>query len=233
MPTIKFLTADPVVAKHFAVEPLKKNIPGWYKDVPRLFSEERIDDLIRVGNNTDRSVKACIPVQDYLTSGYLIKTVSHTKFRNTPGSAGDVCGVSYYTTDVESIATHGHKQCPVHIEGKRKTYIKFNSPWIIKTQPGYSCLFYQPFFHMEDRFTVLPAIVDTDTYDLPVNFPGFIKGDAEVEVMPGEPLIAVFPFKRESWVSEVICEPERKPSLFSRFLNEGYKRAFWTRKSYR
>lgn len=233
MPHIKFITADEIVAKHFSVEPAKKLIPEWYKNTPRLLGEESIDALAQVKGTTNRSIKACVPVLDYLTSGYIIKTVSHTKFQNE--NTEDSSCVKYATSDQSSIATHSHKQCPVKIEGERKTYIKFNSPWVIKTPPGYSCYFYQPFFHMENRFTVLPGIVDTDTYDKPINFPGWIMGKDEVEVEPGVPLIAVLPFKRESWTSEVKYDPEQfhKPSVFDKFLNEAYKRFFWAAKSYK
>lgn len=88
---------------------------------------------------------------------------------------------------------------------------------------------------MESRFTVMPAIVDTDTYDKPINFPGWIVGNDEVEVQPGTPLIAVLPFKREEWVSEIIVNEKEatKKTLFDKFLNEAYKRFYWSAKSYR
>lgn len=233
MPNIKFITADEIVAKHFSVEPAKKLIPDWYKQTPRILGDESIDTLAKVGGTSNRSIKACVPVMDYLTSGYIIKTTSHTKFQND--NADGQSGVKYATSDQSTIATHAHKQCPVKIDGELKTYIKFNSPWIIKTPPGYSCYFYQPFFHMENRFAVMPAIVDTDTYDKPINFPGWIIGNDEVEVEPGTPLIAVFPFKREGWVSEVIVDEKEvtKKTLFDRFLSEAYKRFYWSAKSYR
>jgi hypothetical protein len=233
MPHIKFITADPVVAENFSVEPAKKVIPDWYKNTPKFLGSEDVDGLIKNGNTSNRSIKACVPVLDYLTSGYVIKTVSHTKFKNENGE--DFCGIKYVTSDNSSISTHSHKQCPVRIEGERKTYIKFNSPWIIKTPPGYSCYFYQPFFHMENRFTLMPGIVDTDTYHKPINFPGWINGNEEVEVEPGVPLVALFPFKREEWKSEVIVDQNEivKPTLFDKLLNEAYKRFYWKPKSYR
>ena len=233
MPKIQFITADQAVSEHFAIEPSKKLIPEWYKDIPRFLGSEDIDTLAQNKSNTNRSIKACVPVLDYLTSGYIIKTVSHTKFKNE--NTEETSGVKYYTSDVGSISTHSHKQCPVKIEGERKTYIKFNSPWIIKTPPGYSCYFYQPFFHMENRFTLMPGIVDTDTYHKTINFPGWINGKEEVEVEPGVPIIAVFPFKREEWTSEVLVKPEEfvKPTLFDKFLAEAYKRFYWSPKSYK
>lgn len=226
---IRFASADPIVVKHFSVEPIKKHIPDWYKGVPKYLHPETVEELAQSGGTSARTIKACVPVLDYLTSGYLIRAVSHTKFVNQCGD--DETGVAYATSDLGSIGTHSHRQCPVKIEGDRKTYIKFNSPWRIKTPKGYSCFFYQPFFHMEKRFTLLPGIVDTDTYDKPINFPGWINGRDEVEVEPGTPLVAVFPFQREKWAAEIVVE-DGKPSLFDKFLSSAYRRFYWARKEY-
>lgn len=233
MPKIKFITHDEIVAENFAVEPAKKIVPSWYKNTPKFTQPETIENLSKDGGTTRRSVKACIPVLDYLTSGYIIKATSHTRFQNS--NTDEKSCIKYVTTDLSSISTHSHKQCPISIENENKTYIKFNSPWIIKTPPGYSCYFYQPFFQMETRFTLMPGIVDTDTYDKPINFPGWINGKEEVEVEPGTPLIVVLPFKREAWTSELLLDPKEfsKPRLFDKFLSEAYKKFYWKPKSYR
>ena len=233
MQKIQFITGDEISAKNFAIEPSKKIVPEWYKNTDKFILPETIDNIAGQNGNSFRTIKACMPVLDYLTSGYIIKTISHTRFIND--NTEEYSSVKYATSELHSIETHPHKQCPIKIEGERKTYIKFNSPWIIKTPPGYSCYFYQPFFHMETRFTLMPAIVDTDKYDKTINFPGWINGKKEVEVEPGVPLIAVLPFKREEWKSELILDPDlaKKPSLFDRFLNEAYKKLYWKPKSYR
>ena len=71
---------------------------------------------------------------------------------------------------------HSHSQCPIELEGKKKSYFKISLPWRIKTPPGYSCLFMQPYYHFEKEFALLPAIIDTDVCDLnSVHFPGYLK----------------------------------------------------------
>ena len=79
------------------------------------------------------------------------------------------------------------------------SYPKWINPWSIKTPPGYSILFVQP-FHRECPFSILPGTVDTDTYTAPVNFP-FALNDWNFEgIIPaGTPMAQVIPFKRESW----------------------------------
>jgi hypothetical protein len=73
------------------------------------------------------------------------------------------------------------------------------NPWAIKTPPGYSVLFTQP-FHRESSFTILPGIVDTDTYSAAVNFP-FVLNDINFEglIPAGTPIAQAIPFLREDW----------------------------------
>jgi len=64
-------------------------------------------------------------------------------------------------------------------------------------------LFVQP-FHRESAFTILPGVVDTDTYTAPVNFP-FVLNDINFEgIIPaGTPIAQVIPFQREEWQMEI------------------------------
>ena len=48
---------------------------------------------------------------------------------------------------------------------------KFGNKWLIKTPPGYSCLFIHPMNRVENRFKLIEGIVDTDTYVNTINFP--------------------------------------------------------------
>ena len=43
---------------------------------------------------------------------------------------------------------------------------KIFNPWIIKTPPGYSCLFTSPLNNNDDRFNIIPGIVDNDIFDI-------------------------------------------------------------------
>ena len=60
--------------------------------------------------------------------------------------------------------------------------------WTIITPPGWSCLFVSPLNRPNGLFEVIAGIVDTDTYPVPVNFPGMVLGDGEAEIVPGQPL---------------------------------------------
>jgi hypothetical protein len=99
---------------------------------------------------------------------------------------------------------------PIQLEGspyveknKNLPFYKIINPWIIKTPPGYSCLFVPPLNNTDDRFSIIPAIVDTDTFPNEINFPIVINGDKyptlDTVLKKGTPYVQVIPFKRDKW----------------------------------
>ena len=210
-------------------------MPEWYKNIPMLMGPEGVDEYLEMTKTVDRTrrtIRHCVPVLDYMTSGYLIRAAAHIKVKPTDDPETDIKGIRYFTAQMGSFELHGHAQCPVKIGGEKKTYIKFTNPWLIRTPPGYSCLFYQPFYNLEERYTLLPAIVDTDKHDVPVNFPGYLNGPDEIEVLPGDPLMAVFPFKRDDWKMEIVTRA-KGPSIMDLFLTAAYKTMNWSKKSFK
>ena len=76
--------------------------------------------------------------------------------------------------------------------------VKFTNPWRIYTPPGYSVMFMTPTYQFEKRFTVLPGIVETDSYHH-INFPSIWHTTKDAIIERGTPFIQVIPFKRDEW----------------------------------
>jgi hypothetical protein len=184
--------------------PAKKHVPNWYKDMTRHIGPQRKLDVTAINGVVDKylTLKACVPVQDFLTSGYIIPLWQELLVKK--GSNGTL-GFHWPDSNVEVITDHRREQVhgsPLAEETDGGLIFKFVSPWRIETPPGYSCLFFSPFYHRGD-FEILPAIVDTDGLT-EVNFPFIYKGPAgETLYSPGTPLIQVMPFKREDWTHAV------------------------------
>jgi hypothetical protein len=115
------------------------------------------------------------------------------------------------------------------------------NPWIIKTPPGYSCLFLPPMNNTDDRFSILPGIVDTDSFPLEINFPIVLNGDKypvlKTTIKKGNHYVQVIPFKREKWkmkITKTNNEKIKELQFFS--LSEvihNYKTKFWSKKSWK
>jgi len=106
----------------------------------------------------------------------------------------------YEWSSYNLIDFHQVEQMPEHPKrNAHMSYPKWMNPWAVKTPKGYSSLFIQP-MHRESPFTILPGVVDTDTYTAPVNF-AFVLNDINFEglIPAGTPIAQVIPIKRDEW----------------------------------
>jgi hypothetical protein len=230
---IEFTTTDEIALSAFPPQPASAAIPDWYRALPLVASAEcSYKEQYQHNFKTRFSIKGCVPVQDYLTSGYVLRL--HTDVGITVEEVNGEEHVWWYTGDGPNcISIHNHVQCPVPIEGKKKTYIKFELPWVVTTPPGYSCLFYQPEFLFNENFRLFPAIVDCDTYGQQVNFPGYTLKHGSFKIDAGTPLIVVLPYKRDEWASKTELVSESQPNLIARYFERGYKKLFHNKKSFK
>jgi len=240
---IEFLAHEDYVSlKEDLPTPIKLNIPGWYK---------KLEHTIET-----KTVKGCMPFLDTLTTGYLLKVPKDYKFKfNVKNKEGkfDILfhplDLNYNLLEAKSInlgkpiETHNINQIKgsSYVEkNKNQPIIKIMNPWIIKTPPGYSCLFVPPLNNTDDRFSIIPGIVDTDVFPNEINFPIVINGDKypslETIIKKGTPYVQVIPFKRDAWKMDV-------KGVSTNFLNKGklfyflkfihiYKNKFWFKKKW-
>lgn len=214
--------------------PAFKYLPEWYKNTePYLYGTK----TPRIESRTHATIKRCVPVLDSLSSGYLILSPSDVYVYKKDG-------LPYYkwSHSIEPLITfHTINQAIDHPHRKKDHPIpKWTNSWVVKTPKGYSCLFTNP-FHRESPFTILSGVVDTDTYDQPVNFP-FTLNDPDFEgyIPAGTPIAQVIPFKRTSWNSEYQeTTPEvldmvnkSKAELNSSFY-DSYRNKWWFKKDYK
>ncbi len=205
-------------------KPASRFIPDEYKKLKRFKDD----------NLHDPTVKTCVPFLDSLILGYIIPFDQdylvdpiENDFSVTPANKN------------ASSEFHDKAQLPKEwqkISGEKVG--KFMNKWLIKTPPGYSCLFVQPMNRMEERFDIIPGVVDTDTYLNLINFPYFLKKrDEQFLFKRGEPMVQVIPFKRESWKMWSGFYYEKAHSKIINILNnewmDRYKKYFWSKKSFK
>jgi hypothetical protein len=243
---IKFIAQDIIIEdKDIHPIPCKLNIPDWYKDLNHTVET--------------KTIKGCMPFLDTLTSGYILKMpvdyyLKHNSIENNQRITKHENPSNYNFTEymetvninyTEHLQIHSVKQvgkkCPFNQKNKNLPFHKIINPWMIKTPPGYSCLFLPPLNNQDDRFSIIPGIVDTDTFDLEINFPIIINGDKypilETTIKKGTPYVQVIPFKRDNWKMKI----EKKEALIQkkgRFLQNihvlnNYKLRWWKKKSWK
>ena len=238
---VKFKAAkDYLEHKPFLPEPIKLNIPDWYK---------------KIKHNIDlKTIKGCMPFLDTLTTGYILKTPIDFRIQfncqddnNRFNSITTLIDhpYSYFANlnskpDSHPIHQVG-KECPHTNKNKDLPFLKILNPWKIETPPGYSCLFVPPLNNTDDKFSIIPGIVDTDTFPLKVNFPIIINGDKypvlDTIIKMGTPYVQVIPFKRESWKMKIESssrdEDNSKQFGYQFKIINVYKEKWWNKKSWK
>jgi hypothetical protein len=137
------------------------------------------------------------------------------------------------------VSTHLKEQISLDMvpKGYSTQPYKFNSKWSIKTPKGYSALFVHPLNRGDLPFYTLSGFVDTDDYNVPVNFPFLIREDFEGIIPMGTPIAQVIPIKRESWTHEVNkFDPEFNVKASAKLhgtIYRAYKTLFWRQKQYK
>lgn len=218
------------IPEEYRPQPASKFIPDWYKNLDSYMGSIKRPD----GNGTtNATAKRCMPVFDAITSGYIIVSPADVFVSQRDGQP------YFEWSNFGLISFHPKEQAPDHPNRNGlNAYPKWINHWAIKTPKGYSTMFVQP-FHRESVFTILPGVVDTDTYTAPVNFP-FVLNDPKFEgIIPaGTPIAQVIPFKRESWEmqfgeqKEFIEQAQVTTRLQTKFFDR-YKTMFRSSKEYK
>jgi hypothetical protein len=211
--------------------PGSKNIPEWYKNTSSYTNDSKKE--ITPGGNTPHTIKKCMPVLDAMTAGYIMFTQVDVYVKQTEE------GPYFSWSSQDAISFHPIDQAPLHPGVNGVAFPKWSNAYSIKTPPGYSALFVPPFHNPNGIFTVMPGLVDTDSYTAPVNFP-FTMNDPKWEglIPAGTPMVQVIPIKREVWEMKKGSQQEMQElglvtaKLKTLWFNS-YKLQFWKRKEYR
>lgn len=213
----------------YNVVPAIKEIPDWYKKTEGYTGGK----FNVVDGATNKTIKKCIPVFDSITAGYIIKTYTDIFVAQKDGAPYYQWA---YFTDV--ISHHSQIEVSNHPMNDNTDPPKLRNPWSIQTKNGYSCFFVNPMHRENNIFTILPAIVDTDKYTLPINFPFILNNKKWEGIIPaGTPVAQVIPFKRDKFKMKIennFADDENKKKItkLNSVWNHAYKNFFWERKKY-
>lgn len=168
----------------------KSNLPQWFKRVPR----------------GQMSVRSCSGISDFLEFGMTITAWSNFTFiPRIDNQSWDV--------RVDQLNPHADRdvsqaggfrfeqtgQCPMTEIRKleKMTYPKLVSPWRIQTAPGWSCIVLPIMYEENHDYSVLPALVNTDFYQI-VNIVLNVKTNAEFSIRQGTPIAHIIPVERKN-----------------------------------
>lgn len=197
-------------------QPSSKFIPAWFKRLSGV-------------NHGIETIKKCMPFLDTATAGYMIVLSADVYF--------DGNGLQQIAK-TQTVLTHDKSQIEGMVlppEYSDQPY-KWINHFVAKTPKGYSTLFTHPMNRLDLPFYTLSGIVETDRFELPINFPFFVREDFKGVIPAGTPIAQLLPFKRSNWKSEVEDQKETKLPAYRFTMHNPpfgfYKKNFWSRKKY-
>ena len=231
--SIEFKTDVTGLEEIAPIKPASYFLPKWFKNMndaietPAIHEKGKPSYFGKKGEtakkHTGGTVKRCPAIVDLITEGFIIPMWADFLVQR----------------DMETLEWD-NKEFPYGIEFHTKEQIvgwdlkktdfpegvKFTNPWRIYTPKGYSVMFLTPTYQFEKRFTVLPGIVETDSYHH-INFPSIWHTTKDAIIKRGTPFIQVIPFKRDDWqhtvtpmnVEDLKNDAREKNELRTKFKN--------------
>jgi hypothetical protein len=213
--------------------PAIKNLPEWYKNTSPYTNGESL--FMKSPGNAMLTVKKCVPFLEAMSAGYYILLNSDV-FVDEAGNSDFLFNWSVEgLTIVESHNPAQFGELDIPQEYHQVAY-KWINPWLTKTPKGYSCLFTHPQNIFDLPFISISGVVDTDTYDLPVNFPFLLKRGFTGIIPKGTPIAQVIPFKREDWkmrIDKTLQDLYNRNQKYKSYVVNSYRKIDWKRKSFK
>lgn len=215
-----------------APKPAKAFIPEWYKKSPMHVDHAKDRRVGSPDRRNNKGIKYCMPFLDGLTYGYIAETWCDIQVYRTP-TGPEI----HWEVDPDPLTNRGedgNEFLPIPVGHLDRHYI-WKNPYGIRTPKGYSCLVTHPLNRFDLPFTTMSAIVDSDTYMPPGNYPFYLHEDFEGIIPAGTPMFQIIPIKRDNWISELnedLNEMGKKRNWVAMAKTGFYKDSLWTRKSF-
>jgi hypothetical protein len=215
-------------------EPMKKNIPDWYKKI-KSFDKDKMEVSLNSSSVpfvSNSSLKMCAPFLDSLTSGYIQKTWCDIHFEIKNESQLNF----YYSHGPEIIKIRDDVSIPISSDYYQIEFL-WMTPWAPKMPKGYSCLYTNVSNNFNLPFTNTTGIIDSDNfYHSLGQYPFYLKSGYTGTIPSGTPMYQMFPIKREAWETKINKfdqeEYEKRQYLIKKSFFGQYKKFFWVKKDF-
>jgi hypothetical protein len=227
--------------KSFTPEPIPASrlVPDWYKAQPGSIDDEKF----LPHGNVSSTVKRCMPIFDYMTSGYILPMPCDIYIDATnPEKLEWSVPLSLKPFAPDMIASHAYEQYshyPIDYSRYHKQLFRVMPFWAVGTPEGYSTMFMHPVHKDPLPFLALGGIIDTDKFISDGHLSFLVEKNFKGVIKQGTPFVQVVPFKREPWEMEIVPTEASAPifktqrlSVRSTFMN-GYKNKFRSKKEFK
>lgn len=234
---VSFIATDKLTYENWPKPVLaSENKPSWWEKMQQYIGGRPAVVAYKSSSDLNPTAKQCMPLHDVMTAGYHILLPCDV-FIDLDSSTGRK-KIVWGTSMPNMISNHNPEQVegyPVP-EGFETLPYKWSNSWIVKTPPGWSCIFQHPAYHDHLPFRSLSAIVDTDRHDMAVLFPFLLKQSFSGSIPRGTPIAQVIPFRRADVKATYTWDEDgsfaTKKHAFYQTLFHAYRKFFRQPKPY-
>ena len=166
-------------------KPAKHFIPQWFSEINK--------------SNTS-TVKNCPSFPDYFSLGYILPMWCDSKLiYNSETKAWNWETASdNFKWDIHQPNQFTEWVTP-NLHGSEANFVfKADCPWRIITPKGWSVLQLPLYYHFNQKWSILPGVIDTDIYN-EINQQVLYHGDGQgIQIDRGDPFVLYIPYKRNS-----------------------------------
>lgn len=211
--------------------PSRNYQPQWYKKLTAFFDNKTV---FAPDGTVNKTLKLCQPFTDSLNAGYIMETWQDIHF----SFDGDAFEYSFPTKP--DIIDNRDRASMDMGENYHSVEFVFHPAWTPELPAGWSMLYVHPLNRPELPFFVPSGIIDSDkfvTTSERSSLPFYMKKGFSGILPAGTPFVQLIPVKREDWVSKKMPFEQAKASriAYQNLHNfwGGYKKYFWSKKSYK
>ena len=220
MTDIKFLCPPELDGRIPKPARASKFLPDWFRGLPREMDMKDEHGLPGL------TVKACLPVTDIMSLGWIIPLPVDIRAGIHP-KTGQFNFHWDETSPFKPLDMHHPGQIGSDKPGPFAGAMpfKFLNPWRVVLPAGWSAQFLHPINHLELPFRAFNGAVDCDSLDVPVNVPFLWMGGGEDTHLPaGTPMVQVVPYQRSAMrlTSDIRAETQEENTVRATALGRKY-----------
>lgn len=217
-----------------SIYPAKNYVPEWFRTSPSRMSGDISEVHRQYPSATTGTYKRCVPFFDAMTAGYVAILTADIEIIKDESNQSKIL----WRTERNMVSHQQSEQLegfPIP-EGYSSFVYKFDNQFSFKTPKDFSLFFMHPSNRFDLPFLTMSGFVDTDSFDLAINFPFFIKDNFVGIIEAGTPVAQIIPVKRDSWkIKNISYDPDRKTIALEKYVSRikrAYKHFHWKKKEY-
>jgi hypothetical protein len=206
-------TFQPLIHKAFPLVEAMRNIPEWWKTMPKSIKQP--NPSVPLSHNV-ATIKGCSGLIDLYASGFMMNLWCDVALRTNTGITSHE-----FADGINLITQHSRHQMPESFL-RNHTQFKITPPWVIKEKTGIKFFVTSPTWNrvpMQNTFDILPGIIDFK-HQVSTNLNFLLPQNEEYFLEAGTPLAHWIPLSdKKIIINNELIDDKQFMKIYNEFLN--------------